>query len=254
MIDVQARPALNRVIADIIGAATIPAVWDIFADALAAYGFDNIMYGATRFPVRGIIGDLRDALILHRGPAAYADIYLGEELYLHSPTYEWAEHNRGFISWAEAVRQHGRAPTAQQMRIAQLNAQFGFMVGFVGSLNDVVPGMKGVIGFSPSAPMSQAEADALWAAVGADVETLCNLMHLRVGTLPRTGLLRPLTTRQREALEWYSQGKTTQDIATILGLSIATVEKHLRMARDSLDAQTTAHAVKKASLLNLLTA
>lgn len=254
MQDVPGPRALTSVTADIIAATTIPEVWEIFADALSSYGFDNMIYGATRFPDRGIIGDTRDALILHRGPRDYADIYLGEELYLHSPTYDWAERNSGFVSWPEAIRQYGKAPSAQQMRIAQLNVQFGFNAGFVGSLNDVVPGMKGVIGFSPSGGMDQASADDLWIMVGADITLLCNLMHLRVGTLPRTGLRRPLTTRQREALEWYSLGKTTQDIGTIMGLSIATVEKHLRMARDSLDAQTTPHAVKKAASLNLLTA
>ena len=247
-------PENSGVFAAIIAAPSIAGVWEIFADALAGYGFVNLLYGGTRFPDRGIIGDQRDALILHRGPRDYADIYLGEELYLHSPTYEWAERNRGFVSWPEAVRQHGGPPTPQMLRIAQLNAQFGFAAGFVGSMNDVVPGMKGVIGLSPAQGVGQDEADALWSRVGGEIATLCNLMHLRVGTLPRTGQRRPLTTRQREALEWYSQGKTTQDIATIMGLSIATVEKHLRMARDSLDAQTTAHAVKKAASLNLLTA
>lgn len=254
MQDVPNVRAPTTTVAEIIASPSISEVWTVFADAVTAFGFENILYGATRFPERGIIGDLRDALILHRGPRDYADIYLGEELYLHSPTYDWAEHNRGFVSWPEAIRQYGRAPTPQQMRIAQLNAQFGFTAGFVGSLNHVVPGMKGVIGLSPAGGMSQGEADNLWSHVGGEIATLCNLMHLRVGTLPHTGLRRPLTSRQREALEWYSQGKTTLDIATIMGLSIATVEKHLRMARDSLDAQTTAHAVKKAASLNLLTA
>lgn len=44
-----------------------------------------------------------------------------------------------------------------------------------------------------------------------------------------------------------------RDVATIMDLSLGTIEKHLRMARDSLDAQTTAHAVQKATSLNLLT-
>ena len=78
-------------------------------------------------------------------------------------------------------------------------------------------------------------------------------MHVRIASLPQTGQRRPLTSRQREALQWSAQGKTMQDIATIMNLSVGTIEKHLRMARDSLDAQTTAHAVQKATSLNLLT-
>jgi LuxR family transcriptional regulator len=75
-------------------------------------------------------------------------------------------------------------------------------------------------------------------------------LHLRVTTLPYTPAKRALTDRQREVLEWVSQGKTTQDIATILALTPATVEKHLRLARAALGAETTAQAVLKASFFN----
>lgn len=59
-----------------------------------------------------------------------------------------------------------------------------------------------------------------------------------------------LTNRQREALEWVSDGKTTQDIATLLGLTQATVEKHLRLARKVLGVETTAQAVIRAAFQN----
>ncbi|MGD1882257.1 MAG: helix-turn-helix transcriptional regulator [Paracoccaceae bacterium] len=248
------RRHLSDVLADMVRATDIAYVWQIFCDAMVSYRFDKLLYGGTRLPSRGFMENLRETLILHLGPQEYADVYLGEELYLHSPSYEWAEKNSGFASWPEAIRQFAAAPTPEQMRIWQLNAQFGVIAGYVGSLNDVVPGMRGVIGISPVAGLDQAAADRIWAEDGKDVETLCNTMHLRVANLPQTGLLRPLTSRQREVLEWYSQGKTAQDVAIIMDLSKATVEKHLRMARDSLEADTTAHAIKKATSLNLLTA
>lgn len=248
------RRALSQMLAAIVHANTIPAVWETFADALLEYGFDKLLYGGARFPTRGFLGDPEEALILYRGSQEYADTYLGERLYLHSPTYEWAATNNGFASWPQAILQVGKMPSPEQMRIMQLNASVGAVAGYVGSLVGVVPGMNGVIGLSPREGFDQAQTDALWEHVGKDIETLCNLMHLRVSSLPQTGQRRPLTTRQREALEWYSLGKTTQDIATIMELSPGTVEKHLKMARDALDAQTTAHAVKKATLLNLLQA
>ena len=51
-------------------------------------------------------------------------------------------------------------------------------------------------------------------------------------------------------LEWVGDGKTTQDIAILLGLTAATVEKHLRLAREALDVETTAQAVLKAAFYN----
>ena len=61
---------------------------------------------------------------------------------------------------------------------------------------------------------------------------------------------RTLTRRQREALQWVGDGKTTQDIAQIMGLTQATIEKHLRLARDALNVETTAQAVLKAAFQN----
>jgi LuxR family transcriptional regulator len=254
MDELNANDIVSRATSGMLQALGIPDVWRIFGDAMEEFRFDKLLYGGTRFPSRGSFGHIDEALILHRGPQAYADIYLGEELYLHSPSYEWADKNDGFVSWPVAFAQYAAAPTPEQLRIVQLNLQFGVTAGYVGSLKNVVPNMNGVIGLSPVAGMDQAATDALWKVHGKDIETLCNLMHLRIAALPQTGQLRPLTTRQRETLEWASQGKTTQDIATILGLSVATVEKHLKMAREALEAQTTAHAVKKATALNLLTA
>jgi LuxR family transcriptional regulator len=47
-----------------------------------------------------------------------------------------------------------------------------------------------------------------------------------------------------------ADGKTIQDIAQMWERNAATVEKHLRLAREALDVDTTAQAILKASLLN----
>lgn len=245
----------SAVMKRMIAAQTVEEVWTVYADALTALGFDKLLYGGTRLPTSDRkIGDIRDALVLQRGPQAYADVYLGEELYLHSPSYLWAAENEGFASWPEAARSYKGAPRPEHLQILALNAKFGVRAGYVGSLDATVQGMHGVIGMSPAAPLDQDETDALWAKVGDSIQTLSNLLQLRIASLPIALSRRPLTSRQREALYWFAQGKTTQDIAQILDLSAATIEKHLRMARDSLDATTTAHAVQKAATLNLLSA
>ncbi|MBD3764580.1 MAG: hypothetical protein IE927_07545 [Rhodobacterales bacterium] len=76
------------------------------------------------------------------------------------------------------------------------------------------------------------------------------MAHLKMTSLPLPTARRALTDRQREALEWVADGKTTQDIALLMGVSTAMVEKHLRLAREALDVETTAHAVAKAAMLN----
>ena len=79
-------------------------------------------------------------------------------------------------------------------------------------------------------------------------KTLC----LKLETLSHLNLVRPLTSRQIETLEWVADGKTTVDICTILNLSESTIEKHLRNVRDALGVETTQQAIQKATRLNLL--
>ena len=98
--------------------------------------------------------------------------------------------------------------------------------------------------------MDQSDIDAVWAEHGSDITLMNNIVHLKILTLPYTAPNRALTPRQVEALEWVGDGKTTQDIAMLMGLTPATVEKHLRLAREALAVETTAHAVMKAVFAN----
>jgi len=54
-----------------------------------------------------------------------------------------------------------------------------------------------------------------------------------------------LTKRQIQVLQWVSDGKTLQDVSILLNISPATVEKHLRLARQGLGVETTAQAIMK---------
>ncbi len=58
---------------------------------------------------------------------------------------------------------------------------------------------------------------------------------------------RQLTRRQREVLSWLAYGKTLQDVSAIMGLSVATVEKHLRLAMEALETSSKDEALLKFS-------
>ena len=77
---------------------------------------------------------------------------------------------------------------------------------------------------------------------------IAGVAHLKILSLPIPKQM--LTKRQREVLEWVADGKTVMDTAQILGLNRATVEKHLRLAREALGVDTTPQAVLKASFHN----
>ena len=241
-------------IAQVLKAESIAEVWRIFCGEMEELGFDLLLYGATSLSGGRDGGRLDETLVLLNAPDAYADIVLGEELYVHSLTFEWAARHDGFVYWDQALRQMAVHPSPKQGQIRALNAAFDVTAGYIGSLNKIVPGMRGVIGMSTAKRLDTKSTDRLWRDVGDLVEILCNAMHLRIATLPQTEILKPLTTRQLEVLHWCAEGKTIQEIAIIMQISVGTVEKHMRMARTSLEAENTAHAVRKATSLNLLTA
>lgn len=63
-----------------------------------------------------------------------------------------------------------------------------------------------------------------------------------------------ITTREVEVLTWVRDGKTNDEIAAILGLSMLTVKNHLRHAMKKLVVRTRGQAVAKAIALGFLRA
>lgn len=52
-----------------------------------------------------------------------------------------------------------------------------------------------------------------------------------------------LTRRQRECLSWVGEGKSSDDIGTILGISRYTVDEHILVACQKLNVRTRMQAV-----------
>lgn len=68
----------------------------------------------------------------------------------------------------------------------------------------------------------------------------------------KVGLVAPLTAREQECLAWTSEGKTSWEIATILGVRERTVVAHLGAAMEKLHASNRLHAVVRAIRCGLL--
>lgn len=58
--------------------------------------------------------------------------------------------------------------------------------------------------------------------------------------------------RELEVLQWLARGKSKQDVADILGISVHTVKTYTESARFRLNALNTTHAVSKAISLSLI--
>ena len=89
-------------------------------------------------------------------------------------------------------------------------------------------------------------------AGGAEVVGVqCALTEARPFTPPVRQALQ-LTPRQRDCLSWVRAGKSSADIAKILGISIYTVDEHIAAARAKLGVRTRVQAAVEASLDGVL--
>ena len=227
-------------------APTIETLWELHTARMADLGFDRLIYGFTRYRSGASLGDPQDWVVLTNHGEAYMDRFLGDGYIYSAPMVRWALANDGACSWSCIGDPANLTP--EEQRVVEFNRAMGVTAGYTISFRSISQRTKGAAGLTARPGISQDEVDAIWTEYGETIKVMSNVVYLKMLTLPHA--TRSLTKRQREVLEWVGDGKTTQDIATILGLTSATVEKHLRLAREALDVETTAQAVLKAAFCN----
>lgn len=232
-------------------APSLEELWAAHLEQMDTYGFDRLIYGCTRYRTETSFGDPEDFIVLTNHSPEYIDGFLHNGLYFHAPMLHWALENEGAGSWRMIGQMMvNKVMTSEERRVFDFNARLGVTVGYTISFKSISARSKAGISLCAKPGLSQDDIDAVWDEHGKDILLMNNIAHLKIMTLPFSSPNRSLTKRQREALEWVGDGKTTQDIALLMGLTSATVEKHLRLARESLSVETTAQAVMKAALHN----
>ncbi len=239
-----------RYIAAITAASSIESLWKMHVDKMAEYGFDRLIYGYTNFRVDYNLGDPEDFVVLSNHKRKYLDGFFGQRMFLHGPMIKWALNNEGACSWRHiAERAMNDGLTKEEEDVLSFNISHGVTAGYTVSFKSISQRSKGAIGLTGPIGSSQEQLDEIWQKHGEELILMNNVLHLKLLNMPYQNPNRALTKRQREVLEWVSDGKTIQDIATLLGRTTATVEKHLRLAREALAVETTAQAVLKATFL-----
>ncbi|MFV0515500.1 MAG: LuxR family transcriptional regulator [Jhaorihella sp.] len=235
----------------VTSAGSLEELWAAHVEQMAGYGFDRLIYGNTVYRAGTSLGDPDDFIILSNHCKEYLDGFLHSGLFHHAPMLRWALNNEGAASWRIIGQMmESRTMTDGERKVYEFNQRMGMKVGYTISFHSASYRSKGAISLAARPGMSQDQVDAIWDRMGADIVLMNNVAHLKILTLPYSPPNRGLTPRQREALEWVGDGKTTQDIALLMGLTPGTVEKHLRLAREALSVDTTAQAVLKAALHN----
>lgn len=232
----------------LIETPTIDDLWALHLERISDYGFDRMIYGFTHVWDESRFGDPDDIMILSNHPTDYTQSYIYDGHYSRAPIAFWALLNPGPVSWSKAREHQEKVGLSQaEVEVLELNKKHGVTAGYTISFASNHSREKAALVMTAKEGTSQEEVDEIWAKNGREIHSLSTLFHLKARTMPHKYRRSPLTKRQREVLEWVGDGKTAQDIGTILNLTVATVEKHLRLAREALDVDTTTQAVLKAS-------
>lgn len=242
---------MNRIRA-YLSMTSVEDLWAHHTRMMADFGFDRLVYAFNAFRGMGFYDNPDDALLLTNMPTDYVDAYVNGGMFRDGVMFRWAINNTGTASWHQVYGDlaNHRPLTVGERALRALNERHGIVAGYTISFPMGLKNASAGIGMAVRKGMTQADADEIWAEHGTTIETLNHVAHLCILQLPATGQRTLLTSRQAEVLELVADGKTMQDIALILNRNVATVEKHLRGARIALGVETTAQAVRKASILN----
>ncbi|MEZ5797135.1 MAG: LuxR family transcriptional regulator [Paracoccaceae bacterium] len=237
----------------IAAAQSIDEAWELGTEYFAGLGFARANYGFTRFRHLKTIGDPDDALFLTTCDPEYEQRYFRGGFYARTPVFRWIERNTGACTWkwvAEAYAA-GRL-SADEAEVVRQNLTMGVIAGVSFSFPETSARAKGALGLIADQGLTTEDVEAIWQHHQGEMSAVAHMMHLKIIQLPGLSRARALSPRQCEALEWVADGKTTQDVALLMGVSPAMVEKHLRLAREALAVETTAQAVAKGALLNMI--
>jgi DNA-binding CsgD family transcriptional regulator len=242
-----------KLITKIAEAQSAEAAWAHATGYFAGLGFSRVNYGFTRFHHDKTIGDPEDALFLTTLGDDYAQRYFSGGFYARTPVFRWAEKNIGACtwSWVKEAMDQGRL-TADEMAVVRQNAHLGIVAGISVSFPPATSRTKGALGLIADIGLGHVEVDRIFLAERDAILAVAHSLNLKMMLMPQATRRRALTLRQREALEWVADGKTMQDVALLMGVTAAMVEKHLRLARAALSVETTAQAVAKGAMLNML--
>jgi len=231
-------------------AASVDAVWDSCIPYYRQLGFARVNYTYSKFLSENSYGHPEDALFLTTNSPEYLRFFTRDKFYTKTPLFHWVLNNEGACTWRWVHEAYAAGTlTRAEAETVRANLANGILAGITISFPSAARRAKAGLGLIADPGMDDDDVDRIWGAKGEEILAVANMMHLKISQLPLTTRSR-LTGRQREALEWVADGKTSQDIAVLMGVSVAMVEKHLRLAREALDVETTAQAVAKGALLN----
>jgi LuxR family transcriptional regulator/LuxR family quorum-sensing system transcriptional regulator CciR len=218
---------LASVLLRIAGAASPRALWDLALDHFRARGIQLVTYHL--FAPAGFEADERVAIAADGFPHRWVRAYTEERLFLVDPIPALARRRTEPFLWSEIADLVTLTPAER----AFLDRRAAQELGDGLAMEVFGPGQRDGyvgLGFGGDPP------DDLTPELQRTFQIVAQAAHLRYCDLvpPATAALPELSQRERDVLHWLARGKSNPVIAEILGLSVHTVDTHLRALFDKL--------------------
>lgn len=221
-------------------AATLEELIRTLAGVAEQFGLSGAAIAA--FPHPDIPFEKR--VLAHHWRTGWAEHYLANNFIEHDPVFEYSKTSLRPFDWSE-VRYEKDSEAARVMNEA---AAFGLAEGFCvptqtphGPVNVTFGGSR--------ADLSREDRHMLHlVAIYAQIRAT----ELLAAKLDEVAKVLSLSPREREVLKWCAEGKTTRQIAEVLGISPHTIITHVNGACRKLGVQTRTAAVAKALQAKLI--
>jgi LuxR family transcriptional regulator len=251
----------NDYLEQLLSCRSLTEIWKMYLEILAVFDFNHIIYATTNLGKSGLSESLKDGLVLSNHHPTLIKEMVDNKCF-DNDTRWYSKNKINVMPWEEDLGPNEidyskylffptiKKPMSMCERNAiknyqKFNLNAGYTIFFKHSSG------TGSSGFSLCSKLSQSETNRQWKKNEKTIMTLSKLFDLHLRQLPYVHfsllpIRRKLTKRQREALHWISNGKSIVETSIIMNLSVPTIDKHLRLARENLDAKTTIEAVVKA--------
>ncbi|MEP6484917.1 MAG: autoinducer binding domain-containing protein [Rudaea sp.] len=215
-------------------------VFDQLAAITRQIGFEYCSFG-VRAP---LIGSAPQEFWWTTYPERWQSHYLGNNYLAIDPVIDATLHSPLPVVWNERLfaGQRGFWEDARAHGVRQ-----GWTVavhGRHGELGVVSLARSGSLG---SDELAEVEAKLVWLS-----HTANGVIENMIASRNAPAVMPVLTQREREVLRWTAVGKTSDEIGMILAISARTVNFHITMVLEKLEAVNKTQAVAKAVILDLL--
>lgn len=227
-------PAMLTFAAACDAAATLDALEAVWREHLLEMGFTHVALGVHADPLR----PERAAYVFQNYPAEWIAHFSTQRYHLVDPVFRAAEAgNRAFV-WTDP--EFLQPLSWRQRRILNEARECGLRYGRTHSVASLLPrrASASLVTRDPDMPeQTYTRGKVVNVLVHHRAAEMCIALAPRVAELRR---------RERQCLELCASGLLDADIARGLGLSLATVRRHIERARVRLGARTRIQAVARA--------